>query len=382
MTIELHNKSTNGSGLTTTDTMAPRRANDNASAGAYEPGSLRDAIELARMMAGSDLVPRALRNSPANITLVVMAGKEMGLGFTQSMRMLHVVDGKIVSAADLIVAMVKRSPECLFFRMVESTDKVASYETQRRGDPGPTKLSYTIEQAQRAGLAGKDNWKKHPEAMLRARCSAALARIAFPDLAAGMYDTDEGDEIQRRADNGPTFGEAMHNVAVRADVQRADATNATRSQPLADLIKRVTDATTVPVLRAVAREVSQPFAKDSAEYKAILDAFNARMREIEAAEKNGADPRTGEVIETGEHEPAPAAWTIEKWTEHMAAKTNRYEVANSFAKHESELEAAGIHGPASDVSIDRLRALGLDEAHAVEAIAKTSDMKNTKKGAA
>ena len=34
----------------------------------------------------------------------------------------------------------------------------------------------TLKQAQDIGLASKDNWKKWPDAMLRARCSSALAR--------------------------------------------------------------------------------------------------------------------------------------------------------------------------------------------------------------
>jgi hypothetical protein len=84
---------------------------------------------------------------------------------------------------------------CRFFRIVESTDKVATYEALRDGHAEPTRLSYRLEQAQRAGLMSNAQWKNHPEAMLRARCSAALARAMFPDLAAGIYTPDEGEEI-------------------------------------------------------------------------------------------------------------------------------------------------------------------------------------------
>jgi len=52
-------------------------------------------------------------------------------------------------------------------------------------------MSFTIEQAQRAGVTGKDNWKKYPEAMLRARCISALARAVYPDVVLGIYETDE-----------------------------------------------------------------------------------------------------------------------------------------------------------------------------------------------
>jgi hypothetical protein len=49
-----------------------------------------------------------------------------------------------------------------------------------------------MEQARVAGLVrGGGQWQTYPEAMLRARCAAALARIVYPDLVAGVYDPDE-----------------------------------------------------------------------------------------------------------------------------------------------------------------------------------------------
>ena len=42
-----------------------------------------------------------------------------------------------------------------------------------------------------AGLAGGDNWRKHPKAMLRARALSAIARLVYPDLLLGVYDPDE-----------------------------------------------------------------------------------------------------------------------------------------------------------------------------------------------
>ena len=145
----------------------------------------------ALVAAASSLAPDALRGKPHDALIVLMAGRELGLAPMQSMRMLGVIKGKVTLAADATVALVRRSGECLQWRLVESTATKATYLTQRKGDTEPTTLTWTIEQAQRAGLTGGQGWRSYPEAMLRARCAAALARIVYPDLVAGIYDPDE-----------------------------------------------------------------------------------------------------------------------------------------------------------------------------------------------
>lgn len=145
----------------------------------------------ALVAAASSLAPDALRGKPQDALIVLMAGRELGLQPMQSMRMLRVIKGNVTMAADATVALVRRSGDCVEWRLVESTAQRATYTTRRKGDTEPTTLTWTIEQAQRAGLTGGTGWRSYPEAMLRARCAAALARIVYPDLVAGIYDPDE-----------------------------------------------------------------------------------------------------------------------------------------------------------------------------------------------
>jgi hypothetical protein len=128
---------------------------------------------------------------------VLLKGHELGFSPMASAGSISIIKGKVSLSADATVALCKRSPACLYLRLVESTEEVATYETQRHGDPSPTSLSYTIAQAKTAGLTGSQTWRAHAPAMLRARCGAAIARAVYPDLVAGIYDPDEVAEIVR-----------------------------------------------------------------------------------------------------------------------------------------------------------------------------------------
>ena len=155
---------------------------------------LRMLMAVATKVFNAGVVPKECTNEDA-VFAVMLAGSELGLGPMQSLRCIQIVKGKISYTADFTVALCTRDPRCKYFKLVEGTDKFATYEALREGHPEPTRLTYTLAQATRAGLTNSATWKNHPEAMLRARCSSALARLLFPDLAAGIYTPEEAEEI-------------------------------------------------------------------------------------------------------------------------------------------------------------------------------------------
>lgn len=164
----------------------------------FEPANLEQALSLATTLSKSGLIPDALKNKPADVLVVLMTGRELGIGPMQALRGISVINGKAVIGADLMVAQCLRHRDvCEFFRLLESTNVVARYQTKRVGSE-PVTMEWTIEQAKVAGLAGKGPWTAHPAAMLRARASSALARAVYPDLVGGMYDQDEGQEMERK----------------------------------------------------------------------------------------------------------------------------------------------------------------------------------------
>lgn len=156
-----------------------------------EPTTLEEAMKLATTFAPAQLLPTHLRNKPADVVITILFGRELGLSPMQAINHVHVIEGKPGLDAQMAVALVKRSQVCEYFILVESSDQVATYETKRRGNPTPTRISFTIQDAQRAELTGKANWKRYPASMLRARASMQLARETYQDIIGGVHDLDE-----------------------------------------------------------------------------------------------------------------------------------------------------------------------------------------------
>jgi hypothetical protein len=157
---------------------------------AFEPANLAEALHISQVLVASRLLPRSITTPEAAFT-VIATGRELGLSAMQALRSIHIVEGKPTLSADLMVALVKRHEVCAYFRLVESTASRAAYETHRKGEPSPTRMAYSIEEARAAGATNKDNWRKFPASMLRARAASMLARAVYPDVILGVYDPDE-----------------------------------------------------------------------------------------------------------------------------------------------------------------------------------------------
>jgi hypothetical protein len=164
----------------------------------FEPRDLVEARGLADDIAKAAIIPAHLRGKPMDAYVILLFGRELGLAPMQSMLNVDLVEGKPRLNAQMTVALVKRSPLCRYFRLVESTDEGATYETLREGEPEATRLSFTIRQAERAGLKG-NNWQRHPAAMLRHRAAQSLARAVYPDVIGNVYDDDEIAEMREAA---------------------------------------------------------------------------------------------------------------------------------------------------------------------------------------
>lgn len=153
------------------------------------PRTIDEAIRLATAFAKAGMFAV---QSPEQALTILMAGMELGLRPTQSMRAFSVIKGKpVLDASAMVAVCVAKRDICEYFTVIETTVTYATYETKRVGSHDPVRMSFTIDQAKNAGLLGKDNWRNFPDDMLRARASSKLARAVYPDLLLGIYTKDE-----------------------------------------------------------------------------------------------------------------------------------------------------------------------------------------------
>lgn len=155
------------------------------------PQSMNEALHLAQTLARADVIPSNLRGKPSSIVALILRGMELGFPPLSALSAMYIVNGRVVLAAEAMVAVVRRSPVCAYFRCVESTMDRATYETLRKGYPEPTRMGFTVEEARVAGLLGKDNWRLYRPAMLRARAVSALCKSEYSDVLLGVYGPDE-----------------------------------------------------------------------------------------------------------------------------------------------------------------------------------------------
>ena len=142
------------------------------------------AAELARQIAGTEFVPASMRGSAAKVAACIMFGAEIGIGPMQSLAKIDVIDGRPAPKAELARALVLGAGHELIFE--ESSGTRCTVAGRRRNSDTWQRVTWTMDDAKRAGLDGKQNWRKWPRAMLAARASAELVRLVFPDCLGGI----------------------------------------------------------------------------------------------------------------------------------------------------------------------------------------------------
>ena len=268
---------------------------------AYEPKNTDAAWELSHRLYKSGLLPKWISSHEAAFAIMV-AGKEIGLTSMQSIRSLKMVEGNIAMPAELMLARIKRSTDCMYCYLVESTDEIATYETHRRGEPKPTRVSFTITEARNADLLGKVNWKRYPAAMLRARCVSAIARAVYPECVLGIYESTSNESSP---DDEMVIRSAPLAMTPPIVSQTSEDNTADEAQRFADAIRSAaTKEELSEVRKALTKAVSDKRISQHQAFE-LRPIGNARLAELK---KNDSEQTSNAVTmasmaTTGGREP-------------------------------------------------------------------------------
>jgi len=145
--------------------------------------------KLSQRISNTPFVPTALRGKNEAVLACVLYGAELGLGPMQSLNSIHVIEGRTAMSPELMRAMVARHGHRI--DVIENSNDVCEVKGTRADTGSTATVRWTLDDAKMAGLAGKNNWKTYPRAMLLARATSELCRIVFPDVIAGLSYTPE-----------------------------------------------------------------------------------------------------------------------------------------------------------------------------------------------
>lgn len=166
--------------------------------GGFSPATLGEAMEFSKMLADSNMVPKAYQNKPGDIMVCVQWGMELGLAPLQAMQNIAVINGKPSVWGDALIAMVQASPVCEdieeWIEGEGTPNPVAICIAKRKGRK-PVTAKFSVDDARRAGLWGKQGpWTQYPQRMLKMRARGFALRDAFPDVLKGMITAEEAQD--------------------------------------------------------------------------------------------------------------------------------------------------------------------------------------------
>ena len=176
----------------------PRLSEITAAVFSFVPRDLDEAMQYAKIIADSDLVPKDYKGRPGNVLVAMQMGGEVGLKSMQAVQSIAVINGRPSLYGDTLWALVKAHPHC------ESTSETYDESTQtatcriKRRNNDPVVRTFSRADAEKAGLWNKDGpWKQYPKRMLQMRARGFAARDTFPDALRGLMPAEEARDTPR-----------------------------------------------------------------------------------------------------------------------------------------------------------------------------------------
>ncbi len=298
---------------------------------ALNPRNLPEAMQLADMIARSGMVPKAYQEKdgtvfPGKVLVGIMAGAEIGLAPFQALQSIAVIGNNPAIWGDGALALVLGSG--LLVDMHEEDDgETATCTMIRKGRETAIIRSFSVEDAKKAGLAGKDGpWKNYPKRMRQMRARLFAIRDGFADVLKGLAIAEEVQdyvEVEARP--------ASPSVKI-GDLKR----QAGREEPAADQSL----ATDAEFLSGDGTGTALPEASNEERESEGL-AVSAEPEQGRTDEQHGDQHDGGDFAGTVEDELSPA----EKRTLTLidaCARASKAEhityVTDQVAKHEAALE--------------------------------------------
>jgi hypothetical protein len=212
-------------------------------------------------------------------TALMLIAQAEGYHPALAARDYHIIQGRPTLKAETMMARFQQQGGKVEWKTLTDTEVTAVFS---HPSGGSASITWTFEQAKKAGLTNKDNWKNYPRAMLRARVVSEGIRTVFPGVVLGVYTPEEVQDIPNHS--GPKdMGTAVVVDHVEEEEDKADypfsllLTDGTVYQGYADF------AGYLEGIRTMVEKITKS-GKFTPEEKAqkITSLLNANSKQIEA----------------------------------------------------------------------------------------------------
>ncbi|WP_421710824.1 recombinase RecT [Alcanivorax sp.] len=181
---------------------------------ALKPNSMQEAMQMAEMLSGSEMVPKNYQRKPQDTLVAMMMGSELGLNPIQALQNIAVINGKPAIYGDALLALVQNHPK--FGGHEESFDEqtmTATCTVWRKGDDKKHTVTFSRQDAEHAKLWGKQGpWQQYPKRMLMWRARGYALRDKFADALGGLITVEEARDIPEERDITPRESEQPQSL--------------------------------------------------------------------------------------------------------------------------------------------------------------------------
>lgn len=158
-------------------------------------------LRVANMICKSEMVPKNYKDRPQDVLVAMEMGVALGIGPLQAIQNIAIINGKPCLYGDGMLAVCSGRSDFENIseeQILDSQGKTIGYKcTVTRRGRTPVCHSFTIEQAQTAGLWGKQGpWKQYPNRMLQMRARSFALRDSFADALGGVRMAEEVEDYE------------------------------------------------------------------------------------------------------------------------------------------------------------------------------------------
>lgn len=269
------------------------------------PNDYESAWRMAVAISKSGLAPKGIQ-TPEAIFTAMQLGAEVGLSPMSALQNIAVVNGRPTIWGDAQLALVRASGQLEDFIETlegEGDKMVATCTAKRAGYSTPSKASFSVDDAKKAGLWNKEGpWKTSPKRMLQMRARAFALRDGFTDILKGIYSTEEARDIPAMVDVTPMASTADLNKEFLSGEEKPTAVSVPVSgqtqvspEPIAETTPQCSDTTEAKSIHPASVLISLMDELENTAEDMRVAVFMERSGQ-ELFEATGSNPKTAEAL--------------------------------------------------------------------------------------